>query len=135
MGTIRKEIVIHAPAEEVWRALRDVGRAHERLTPGVLVDCRMEGAARIVTFANGMVVKERIVTVDDAAMRVTYAVIEGGPAHHNASMQVFAEGPRTSRLVWISDFLPDEFAQVAAPLIEAGAEAMKKALAVDSLTP
>ncbi|QRK11743.1 SRPBCC family protein [Archangium violaceum] len=128
MGTIRKEIVIPAPAEEVWKALRDVGRAHERLTPGVLVDCRMEGDARLVTFANGLVVKERIVTIDDAAMRVAYAVVGGPPAHHNASMQVVAEGPRTSRLVWISDFLPDEFARVAAPLIEVGAEAMKKAL-------
>lgn len=128
MGTLRKEVVIHAPVEEVWAAVRDVGHPQVRLTPGVLVDCRMEGDSRFVTFANGMVVKERIVSVDDTTRRVAYAVVEGPPSHHHASMQVFAEGPGTSRLVWISDFLPDDFARLAAPLIDAGVEAMKKTL-------
>jgi hypothetical protein len=46
-------------------ALRDVGALHTRLVPGFVVDTRLEAGARIVTFANGMTVREQIVTVDE----------------------------------------------------------------------
>jgi hypothetical protein len=120
--------VIEAPAGEVWEAVRDVGRPHTRLTPGVLAGCEFDGASRVVTFANGAVARELIVSVDEGARRVAYAVVEGRPTHHNASMQVFAEGERAARLVWTTDFLPDSFAEIATPLIEAGSRAMQKTL-------
>ena len=34
MATICKEILIDAPPEHVWDALRDFGALHERLVPG-----------------------------------------------------------------------------------------------------
>ena len=43
VATIYKEILIDAPAEEVWDALRDFGALHERLVPGFVVD---DGRAR-----------------------------------------------------------------------------------------
>ncbi|AGB23746.1 Polyketide cyclase / dehydrase and lipid transport [Mycobacterium sp. JS623] len=55
MATIRKEGQIHASPEQAWDALRDVGALHTRLAAGFVADTRMEGTARIVTFANGMV--------------------------------------------------------------------------------
>ena len=70
MATIRKEIHVRASPETVWSAVRDVREVHRRLCPGVLVDCRLEGDARIVTFANGLVAREVIVDVDDEARRV-----------------------------------------------------------------
>ena len=51
MASIRKEILIEADCEEVWAAARDVGALHERLASGFVVDTRMEGDDRIVTFA------------------------------------------------------------------------------------
>jgi carbon monoxide dehydrogenase subunit G len=110
MATIYKEILLEAAPEEVWDAVRDVGAVHERLVPGVLVDTRMDGNARIVTFANGLVVRELIVTIDDAARRLVYASVAGRATHHNASFQVFSEGQNRTRLVWITDVLPDELA-------------------------
>ena len=77
MSTIHRHIHIHAPADIVWDALRDVGRPHERLTPGVLVDASFDGQTRTVTFADGFVARERIVDVDDDEMRVAYAVVDG----------------------------------------------------------
>ena len=65
MASIRKEIVIEVSPENVWTAVRDVGAIHVRLVRGFVVDCRLEGDARIVTFANGLVVRELIVDVDD----------------------------------------------------------------------
>src|SRR5947209_14139628 len=99
MACIRKEILLDASAENVWAALRDVGALHTRLVPGFVVDTRLEGDARIVTFGNGMVVRELIVDVDDEARRLVWAVVGGRFTHHNASAQVFADGQERSRFV------------------------------------
>jgi len=82
-----------------------------------------------VTFASGLVARELIVDVDDAARKLVWAVV-GSPrlTHHNASMQVFADGERRSRVVWIADVLPNEIAGYIAGLIEEGLGTMKKTL-------
>ena len=129
MASIRKEIVIEASPERVWDAVRDVGAVHERLAPGFVVDTRLEAGARVVTFANGLVARELIVDVDDEARRLAWAVV-GSPrlTHHNASMQVFDDGDRDSRVVWIADLLPDEIGGTIAAMIEEGLGTMKKTL-------
>ena len=129
MASIRKEIVIEASPTRVWDAVRDVGAVHERLAPGFVVDTRLEAGARVVTFANGLVARELIVDVDDEARRLAWAVV-GSPrlTHHNASMQVFDDGDRGSRVVWIADLLPHEIAGTIAAMIEEGLGAMKKTL-------
>ena len=129
MASIRREIVIDASPKSVWDAVRDVGAVHERLAPGFVVDTRLEDGARIVTFANGPVTRELIVDVDDEGRRLAWAVV-GSPrlTHHNASMQVFDDGDRRSRVVWIADLLPSEIAGTIAGMIEQGLGAMKKTL-------
>src|SRR6186713_782602 len=127
MASIRKEIVTSAEPASVWDAIRDVGALHTRLVPGFVVDTRLEPGARVVTFANGMVVREPIVTVDEESHRLVWGA-EGGPLkHYNASVQVFAEGAG-SRVVWIADFLPHEATGVVGPMMEQGMAAMKTAL-------
>lgn len=130
MACVYKEIAIATPAEHVWAAVRDVGAVHERLTPGILVDSRLNGDERILTFARDIVVRELIVAVDDEARRLAYAVIEGSKrtTYHHASMQVFADGEDSSRLVWITDFLPHEQAASITMVIERGAEVIKRTL-------
>ena len=128
MASIHKEILIKARPDDVWAAIRDVGAVHERLTPGVLVAARLDGDARVVTFANGAVVRELIVDIDEKARRFAYAAVGGRTTHHNASMQVFAEGEDHSRLVWITDLLPNEVAAVISELGEQGASVMKQTL-------
>ena len=129
MASIHKEIVIQVAPEEVWAAICDVGAVHQRLTPGVLIDSRLDGDARIVTFASGAVVRELIVDLDDEARRFAYAVVSGGrTTHHNASWQVCAEGEHHSRLVWITDFLPNEITPIIQHLVEQGAAEMKQTL-------
>jgi hypothetical protein len=48
--------------------------------------------------------------------------------HHNASLQVFADGEGRSRVVWIADLLPNELAGYIAGMIEQGMAVMKKTL-------
>ena len=69
MATIHQEIAIERSKESVWGAIRDVGAIHKRLVPGFVADCKLEGDWRIVTFANGIVVRELIVAVDDQTCR------------------------------------------------------------------
>ena len=66
MASIRKEMTLRADPAKVWDAVRDVGAIHTRLAPDFVTDVKLEGDARIVTFANGMVAKELIV---DSTMR------------------------------------------------------------------
>ncbi|NTX06447.1 MULTISPECIES: SRPBCC family protein [Myxococcus] len=127
MASIRKEITTRATPEFVWDAIRDIGALHTRLVPGFVVDTRLEPGARVVTFRNGMVVKEPIVTVDDEGRRLVWGA-EGGPlTHYNGAVQVFTEGTG-SRVVWTADFLPHEASAVVGPMIEEGMAAMKQAL-------
>ena len=127
MASIYEEVLIGTHAEDLWAVLRDAGNVH-RLFRGVLTDARLEGDCRVVTFAEGQVVRERIVTIDDERRRIVYAVIRDGLTHHSASMQVFADDDGRSRFVWISDFLPDDVAASIRVLVEQGATAIKRSV-------
>jgi len=128
MASIRREVLIEARGEDVWDAVRDVGAIHKRLAPGFVVDTRLEDGARIVTFGNGFVVRELIVDVDDTARRLVWAAVGGRLTHHNASMQVFVEGDKRSRVVWIADLLPHELAGYVTGLMEQGLGVAKQTL-------
>ena len=76
MACIHKEMLINAPVERVWAAVRDVGEVHTRFAREFVVDTRLEGTSRLVTFANGMVVRERIIDIDESGRRLAYAIVD-----------------------------------------------------------
>jgi uncharacterized protein YndB with AHSA1/START domain len=125
MATIRKEVQIYASPERVWDALRDVGALHTRLAPGFVVDTQREGNARIVTFGNGMVVREDIVAVDDATHRVVWAIIGQQFQHYNGAAQVHANRDGSTGFVWTVDLLPDEAAGDVDAMMETGMAVIK----------
>ena len=128
MASIRQEISVATSAEHAWDALRDVGALHTRLVRGFVTDCKMDGNARIVTFANGMTARELIVDVNESDRRVVWSAVGGRLSHHNASAQVFADGKDRCRFVWIADLLPNELAPAIAAMIDQGMAAIKKTL-------
>jgi uncharacterized protein YndB with AHSA1/START domain len=128
MATIRVETCIDAPADRVWDAIRDYGALHTRLVPGFVVDTRLEGDSRMVTFGNGMIARERIVAVDDQARRFAYGVVGERMTHHSASNQVFEDGEGRCRFVWIADVLPDAAAETMEPMMRQGADVLKATL-------
>lgn len=127
MASIQREVHIEASPETAWDALRDVGALHHRLVPGFVTETRLEGNDRIVTFGNGLVARERIVSVDDEARRVVWSAVGGAMSHHNASAQVFDDAGGC-RFVWIADLLPDEVAPPIAAMIEQGIAVIKQTL-------
>jgi hypothetical protein len=128
MATIYKEIVIGRNREFAWDAIRDVGAIHERLVPGFVVDCKLEDDSRIITFANGMVLREIIVDVNDETCRHSWSARGEPLTHHNASIQVFSDGHNKCRVVWIADFMPKEVAETMDEMIQKGLNAMKQTL-------
>jgi carbon monoxide dehydrogenase subunit G len=128
VASIHREIVIEAPPEAVWDALRDVGALHRRLAPGFVTEVRLEDGARVVTFGNGMTARELIVDIDDQARRLVWSVVGGQMTHHNASAQVFGDGQGRSRFVWIADLLPHELAPAIAQMIDQGLAVIKRTL-------
>jgi uncharacterized protein YndB with AHSA1/START domain len=127
MASIQKEMYVAASPDHVWAAFRDIGAIDRRLARGFVTDVKLEGDTRIVTFANGVVARERIIDVDDAKHRLAYSVVEGRPTHHHAAFQVFAEGAG-SRLVWVTDLLPNELKPAIDEMMEHGMRAMKSTL-------
>ena len=108
--------------------MRDVGAIHTRLAPGFVVDTKLEEGARVVTFGNGLVARELIVDIDDEACRLAWAVVGGRLTHHNASLQVLADGAAGSRAVWIADLLPNELSGQIRAMIRQGMGVMKQTL-------
>ena len=128
MASIRKELLTKSNAHDVWAALRDIGALHTRLVPGFVVDTKLEPGGRIVTFGNGMVIREPIIDIDDSTMRIVWSAIGGPLTHYNASAQVFANQTGQTKLVWIADLLPNEAADSFGQMMEQGMTVMKATL-------
>jgi hypothetical protein len=127
MATLHKEVFIEVSIEHVWDAIRDLGALHTRLVPGFVLDTRLDGEARIVTFADGSTLREPIISLDDERRRLAWAAEGNGIRHYNAVLQVTSVGAGT-RVVWTSDLLPHELAGPIGAMQDQGLEAMKRAL-------
>lgn len=126
MPTIHLETMIDAPPARVWDAARDVAALHDRLVPGFVAATEMLVDAatptRRVTFVNGVVADERIVSIDDERRRLVWSI--AAAEHHNGALQVFDAGDGT-RVTWTADLLPEALVERFAPMMAAGLAAMK----------
>lgn len=126
MPTIRHEITIARPIADVWDAVADVGALHSRVVPGFVTATEMLADAptptRRVTFASGVILDERIVSVDAARHRLVWSI--ASVEHHNGAMELqTAEGG--TRVSWTADVLPEVLADQFSPLMAEGLRVMK----------
>lgn len=128
MATVRREIVTTASPERVWKIIREVDALHSKLVPGFVKDTKLEGHVRIVTFGNGLVAREPIVTIDEQHRRLVWTSVGGRLSHCNSSLQVFAGEKGGSKVVWLADLLPDELEAFVQSMIDEGARTMKRTL-------
>jgi len=127
MASIHKDIPIDAPAPAVWDAVRDFGALHTRLAPGFVLDTKLDGEARIVTFANGTVARELLVDCDETRRRLAYAVVSERLTQHSASIEIIAEDDGRCRMIWLTDVLPHEIAPYISAQMDQGALAVQAA--------
>ncbi|HEV7400518.1 MAG TPA: SRPBCC family protein [Solirubrobacterales bacterium] len=133
MASIHLERTIEASPDDCWAALRDWGALHERLVPGFVVDARLEGDDRIVTFFNGAVAREGLIDLSDEDRRLVWSIVDGPYTHHNGAAQVFANEDGTARFVWTADLLPNEIATVTEELMVRGIDTVKQTLEAGAL--
>lgn len=128
MATLHIERIIEAPADFVWDRLRDFGALHTRVAPGFILDTVVEGDVRTVTFDGGLVIRERLIAIDDEHRRIVYSILADLFEHHSASNKIVPEGEDRCRFVWVVDFLPDDPKDRIEGMMNAGADAIKAAM-------
>ncbi|MDH6193863.1 hypothetical protein M2272_000484 [Mycobacterium frederiksbergense] len=134
MASIHVEFDIEADGALVWQVIGDWAQGPVRMAPGFVVSSEAQGDVRVVTFADGFVARERLVSRDEQARRIAYSLIgdTARPEHDNAVMHVLGDDAQRCRFVWSRDVLPDEAAgplhaamQQAAPIIKSALENLK----------
>jgi hypothetical protein len=125
MASIHKEVLIDAPSDDVWDAVRDFGAVHTRLAPGFVTGATMDSDARIVSFSNGTTARELLVDCDDVRRRLVYAIVSERIRQHSASVQILDDGEGRSKFVWTVDVLPNEIAPYISAQMDLGIVAMK----------
>ena len=136
MALLRTEISIAAAPADVWEVIRYFAAGPLRMAPGHVVGCQADADVRVFTFADGVVVHEQFVELDDAERRIVYGVVGGSvqPDHDTAQMQVVAEDGGC-RFIWTRDLRPDELAPGFQAAMGRGAEVIKRTLEVAQTEP
>jgi hypothetical protein len=129
MASIQKSLTVAVSPAAAWDAIRDFANVHRRVASGFVVDCRLDGDARIVTFANGNVVREVLVDCDDDIRRLVYAIAPNQRvAHYQGQFVVSEADDGRCRIDWTVDLLPDAIAPLIAAQMDLGVEAMHRTL-------
>ena len=130
MATVRKTVTIARSADEVWDAVSDAGELHTRVAPQVVANTTLEagGEVRIVTFGNGVVLKELIISNDPSARRLAWSAQSDQWQHHNASLQIFPLSDERCEAVWTADVLPHAAGAIMEQFLTMGLDAMKSHL-------
>jgi Polyketide cyclase / dehydrase and lipid transport len=133
ISSIRSEFVIEVDAARVWRVIGDWADGPVGMARGLVVSSHAEGTVRVVTFANGMIARERLVTRDDDARRIVYSMVGDTvrPEHDNAVMQIVPDGADRCRFIWTRDVLPDELAEPMRVAMEEASTIIKRTIEAD----
>jgi uncharacterized protein YndB with AHSA1/START domain len=139
MTSLRHTITVPADPAAVWAAIADVGAIHERLAAGFVTATELEGNHRVVTFANGVVAHESIISIDDDRRRMAYSITESpaGMTYHHGSFEVVDATVATGgsgavpfcEVVWTVDLLPAQAAPLIDEVMAGGCVAMAATLA------
>ena len=134
MASIRTEFPIDVDASRVWQVIGDWADGPVRMARGLVVSSNAEGTVRVVTFADGMIARERLVTREDDARRIVYSMVGDTvrPEHDNAVMQIVPEGADRCRFIWTRDVLPDELAESLRAAMEDAGAVIKRTLEEDA---
>jgi hypothetical protein len=134
MASAAEHITIPAPADTVWRTVRDFGSIDEYVPPIARAELSGEGvgAERTLTLDDGARVVERLDALDDDARTLQYSIVEAPlPVEgYTSTLSVERIDATSCRVTWASDFTvvdaPDaEVEATFAELYAAGLEGLK----------
>ena len=110
MGSVRRQVRIARPPDEVWAVVGDPATIHHWF-PGI-VDATVDGTTRVISTATGLPMPEEIVTLDPLQRRFQYRLTAPIVSHHLGTIDVFDLGDGTSLVAYATDCVPDAFALI-----------------------
>ncbi|MCU1394194.1 MAG: hypothetical protein JWM34_2622 [Ilumatobacteraceae bacterium] len=110
MGSLRREIVIDATADEIWRVVGSPGLIHHWF-PGI-VDCTFDGTVRMVTTGTGIPMPEEIITNDRLLHRLQYRIDTPLFRSHLATFDAIDLDDGRCICIYSTDAVPDVMALV-----------------------
>jgi hypothetical protein len=111
-GSVRRQVRIARPADEVWGLIGDPARIQEWF-PGI-VSSTVEGNTRVITTGAGIPMPEEIVTRDQLQRRFQYRITAPVVREHLSTLDVLDLGDGTSLVVYAADAIPATMALVIA---------------------
>lgn len=111
-GSVRRQVRIRRPADEVWALLGDPARIPEWF-PGI-VDATVDGTSRTVTTGSGLPMPEEILTNDGIQRRFQYRISAPIVREHLSTLDVHDLGDGTSLAVYSADADPNTMALIIA---------------------
>ena len=109
-GSVRREVRVRRPADEVWQLVGDATRLAE-WWPGITA-CTVDGDERLVTLGSGLPMPERILTVDALQRRFQYRMTGPIFREHTSTIDVHDLDDGTSLVVYSVDAEPSTMALV-----------------------
>jgi carbon monoxide dehydrogenase subunit G len=126
MPSLRNEIAIAAPADDVWRILGDLAATAEWI-PGV-VEAEVDGDARVCRTADGSEIRERITARSDEERSFSYeqSQVPLPISGSRGTLSVVERGPG-STVAWEAEFeAPEEVAALVDGYYRQTLEALKR---------
>ncbi|MCC3314935.1 SRPBCC family protein [Nocardia africana] len=128
MTTLRSEILIDHPADEVWKVIEDVP-AISSWFPAI-VESTGDRTRRTVTLSDGSRLDEEVVTLDSRLRRLQYRAVGGDlpVTNHLGTVDVFEIDPGRSLVVYSTEIEPAELAGAFGPACAEGLLGLRDAL-------
>jgi uncharacterized protein YndB with AHSA1/START domain len=104
LGSIRHEVLVRRPADEVWALVGDPTRLPEWF-PGIDA-CTVDGSTRVITLGSGLPMPEEILVVDPVQRRFQYRITAPMFRHHRGTIDVIDLGDDTSLVVYSTEADP-----------------------------
>jgi uncharacterized protein YndB with AHSA1/START domain len=111
-GSVRRQVRIARPPNEVWAFIGDPARLPE-WWPGI-TDAVVDGTSRVITTGAGLPMPEEIVTIDPLQRRFQYRITAPLFKEHLSTIDVLDLGDGTSLVVYAADADPSTMALVIA---------------------
>ncbi|MPZ65995.1 MAG: SRPBCC family protein [Pseudonocardiaceae bacterium] len=128
MATLRTDITIERPVDEVWAVISDAGSISTWFP--IVKTSSASGEDRHCELEGGIPLDEKIVTNDPQLRRFQYRIVGGRVPvdSHLGTVDVFDRGDGSSLVVYSTEVTPDEIADTLGPAIEDGVRGLKKYL-------
>jgi hypothetical protein len=109
-GSVRRQVRIARPADDVWTIVGDPIRLPEWF-PGI-VGCTVDGSTRVIETGSGIPIPEELLTVDPLQRRFQYRITGGLVREHLSTIDVLDLGDGTSLVVYGVDADPSTMALI-----------------------